>query len=793
MPLTDIVGKAAGKRENKSENLPEFFIAISPGKGVENFFFMQKKWLVKLSIYVLRICFVPLSVVTAQQTAGASSFVTVDASKLYVKRICLFPPLVVSAQQEVDISSFVKADNPKLYVKRINLIPLSAVTAQQTAGTSSVVTVDIPTIYEADATDTVKMQHLPEVEVVATRRTPVTKQASPLQIIDSKNIIRLGVQELSEAVRRFSGVTVKDYGGIGGIKTVSVRSLGAQHTVVSYDGVSVSDAQSGQADISRFTLDNVDMISLSMGQSDDIFQTARIYASAGALNIKTSKPQFPDDRKNRLSVKMKGGSFGFVNPVLSYGRKINNRWSTSVYADYMRADSKYPFTLVNGSIKTREERINSDIGTFRMEGNLYGDLGSKGGSIETKLYSFHSERGLPGSVNFYNKKTTERLWNDNSFIQVLYKNNINKQFTIRGVAKYSYAYSRYKDVNDLYAAGFQEDRNTQHEYYSSAGVLYGPVNSLSFSLTTDYIYATLTNNFLNAAQPQRKTSLTAFATQYKNSSITATGSLLGTYISDEVKNGAHPADRKRFSPALAFSWQPFNNNPLRIRASYKDIFRVPTFTDLYYLRMGNTNLKSEKANQLNIGLTWSGSIGEIIRYFSFSADGYYNKVKDKIVALPTLYIWRMLNMGEVDIKGLDINISTESSLGEKINMVVSGNYTFQYAIDVTNPEAKNYKDQIPYTPRHAGNGSVTFETPWVNVTYLLTTVGDRYVLPQNTNENKVDGYMEQGISLNRTIELRDISLRIQGEVLNLANKQYDVIQYYPMPGRSWRLSVIVNL
>ena len=640
--------------------------------------------------------------------------------------------------------------------------------------------------------DTVLSRQLSEVGVVGQSRVSVTKQASPLQVLDNKSISRLGIQDLSEAVRRFSGVTVKDYGGIGGLKTVSIRSLGAHHTVLSYDGVSISDAQSGQVDISRFTLDNVDMVSLSTGQSDDIFLTARVYASAGALNIKTRKPHFSGDKSYLLSLKAKGGSFGLINPVLSYSQKMGSRWSASVYADYMRADSKYPYSLVNGTIKIREKRINSDIETVRLEGNIYGDFG-RGGSLETKLYTFHSERGLPGSVNFYNKTATERLWNDNSFTQARYKNQLNESFAIQAVAKYSYVYSRYKDVNDKYAAGYQEDRNTQHEYYGSAGVLYTPFSFLSTSLTTDYARSKLRNNFVDAAMPERNTSLTAFAVQYNSSSFTATGSLLGTYISDEVENGERPDDRKHLSPAIAFSWRPFQSNALRVRASYKDIFRVPTFTDLYYLRMGNSGLVPEKAKQYNAGLTWSGNIGQAIKYLSISVDGYYNKVEDKIVALPTLYIWKMMNMGEVEIKGADINVSAELPLHEKINMMLSGSYTYQYAIDVTNPEAKNYKDQIPYTPRHTGNGSATIETPWVNVSYILMAVGERYALPQNTKTNRVDAYAEQSISLNRTFGLKRASLRLQGEVLNLADTQYDVIQYYPMPGRSWRLSITITL
>ncbi|MDR3252989.1 MAG: TonB-dependent receptor, partial [Tannerella sp.] len=440
---------------------------------------------------------------------------------------------------------------------------------------------------QAQVSDTVSIRQLPDVEVAGRSRTSVTKQSMPMQILDAQNITRLGLQDLSEAVKRFSGVTVKDYGGIGGLKTVSIRSLGAHHTAVSYDGVTVSDAQSGQIDISRFTLDNIEMISLSMGQSDDIFRPARLYASAGALEIRTQRSDFAD-RNYRLSAKLKGGSFGLFNPTLNGSRKISERWEASANVDYMRADSKYPYTLVNGKLKTREKRLNSDIATTRIEANVYGDLG-KGGTLETKLYAFDSERGLPGAVIFYDNTATERLWNDNSFIQSHYRNKFNERWQAQATGKYSYSYSRYRDVNDKYAAGMQEDRNTQQEYYASAGVLFMPVAYFSTSLSTDYIYTELKNNFLNAPQPERSTSLTALAAQYKTSRLTATVSMLATYITDKLKKTSTQAtapDHSKLSPAASFSWKPLTSSSLRLRASYKNIFRVPTFTDLYYLRIG---------------------------------------------------------------------------------------------------------------------------------------------------------------------------------------------------------------
>lgn len=646
---------------------------------------------------------------------------------------------------------------------------------------------------QAQQIDTTAYHQLKGVEVVEKARPSTTREAAPLQVMDRAGIERLGIQDLSEAVKRFSGATVKDYGGIGGLKTVSVRSLGAQHTAVSYDGVTITDAQSGQVDISRFSLDNVEMVSLSIGQMDDIFQTARMYASAGALSVKTRKPMFEGKPMN-IQAKVKGGSFGLFNPALRYEQKINNRFSATLHADWLSAKGEYPFTLVNGNVVTEEKRKNSDIQALHLEGNLYGDLG-KAGALIGKVYYYDSERGLPGSVKLYansnSNSNKERLWNNNFFTQLQYTNELRSNLSLQAHAKYNYSFSKYRDISKKYSSGKQEDLNTQEEYYGSVGVLYSPWKNFSASLTTDLAHNTLDNNFMNAPQPKRLTSLSVLSAQYKNAMFTATASLLGTYITDEVKTGDKPADRKRLSPAVSVSLRPFADNAFRIRASYKDIFRIPTFTDLYYLRMGNTNLQPEKATTYNLGLTWSGEVGNVFRYLSLSADGYYNKVTDKIVAIPTMYIWKMMNMGKVDIKGLDVNFSAETPLPAKMALLLYATYSFQNATDVTNPSEDSYKDQIPYTPKHSGNASLTLENPWVTISYHLTAAGDRYALPENIAKNLISRYVEQGISLNREFEVKKCKLRLQGEVINLGNKTYDIIYYYPMPGRSWRLSISV--
>ena len=165
-----------------------------------------------------------------------------------------------------------------------------------------------------------------------------------------------------------------------------------------------------------------------------------------------------------------------------------------------------------------------------------------------------------------------------------------------------------------------------------------------------------------------------------------------------------------------------------------------------------------------------------------------NFVTDKIVAFPTTYAWKMANYGKVHAAGVDAILAATVPLTEKIRLIMSGGYTWQKAIDLTDSDAKNYKDQLPYTPLHSGNASAIVETPWVNVGYSAVGVGKRYYLSQNIPENEIEGYLEHTMSLSHEFALGGCRLLLQAEIINLTDEQYDVIKYYPMPGRSWRLT-----
>lgn len=106
-------------------------------------------------------------------------------------------------------------------------------------------------------------------EVVVTARKP-NDDIIPAQTLSGEELHRLNSNSVADALRYFSGVQVKDYGGVGGIKTVNIRSMGTNHTGVVYDGVELGNAQNGQIDLGQFSLDNIEALSLYNGQKSEI-------------------------------------------------------------------------------------------------------------------------------------------------------------------------------------------------------------------------------------------------------------------------------------------------------------------------------------------------------------------------------------------------------------------------------------------------------------------------------------------------------------------------------------------
>lgn len=650
--------------------------------------------------------------------------------------------------------------------------------------------------------DTTHIYSIPEIQISDVYQTREVRSSSPLQILSKDALKNLHALQVSDAVKHFAGVTVKDYGGIGGLKTVSIRSLGAQHTAIGYDGIALTDCQTGQIDIGRFSLDNVDQLSLSNGQSDNIFQPARFFASAGILNIQTLTPRFEEGKRTNVSASFKTGSWGLVNPSLLLEQQLNRKWTVTANGEWMSSDGQYPYTLhygnAEGDLTSREKRKNTDIQTLRAEAGLYGNFSDKE-QWRLKAYYFQSSRGLPNATTFYYDFSTQHLWDKNTFIQSQYKKEFSKQWVFQTSAKWNWNYQRYLDPDSKNSSGKTENSYYQQEYYLSASVLYRLLSNLSFSLSTDGSINTMNADLKNFVHPTRYSWLTAFAGKYMNDWLTLSASALATVINEDVEKGGSAGNHRKLTPYVSASFKPLQNEELRIRLFYKDIFRLPSFNDLYYEEVGNSKLKPENARQYNVGVTYSKNVCSFLPYLSATIDGYYNKITDKIIAYPTknLAVWSMRNLGSVEIKGIDATASIALQPWENIRINLSGNYTYQRALDVTNSdldseEGRTYRHQIAYTPRVSGSGQAGIETPWINLSYSFLFSGKRYQQGENIAENRLDSYSDHSISASRSFKIMKTNTSVSVEVLNIADKNYEIIRNFPMPGRSVRATISIR-
>lgn len=650
----------------------------------------------------------------------------------------------------------------------------------------------ICTTSKAQKTDSLRVHTLGEVVVKENKKENTLRSTTPLQILDSKKLKQSGALLVSDAAKFFSGVVVKDYGGIGGLKTISVRSLGANHTAVVFDGVSITDTQSGQIDLGKLSLDNVNEISLNSGQSDNIFQSARLFSAASVLSIKSLAPTF-DKKRFNATTSLKAGSFGLINPNFHIDNKWNNLFSSSTHIDYMHVSGDYPYTQINGIATEKLYRNNSDVETFKAESNLYTTF-SKQSKGCLKAYYYTSQRGLPTN-RLYNQRATERLKDQNAFIQGNYEHQYTQQWSLLVNGKCNWSYNKYSNPDNAAYNASTENNYYQNEYYLSVTAMYRPLPNLSFSIANDGSINTMRADLSNFAYPTRQTLLNAFAGKYINNRLTIITSLLSTLTHESVDIGVAADNRHRISPSFSLSYQLLEHENVRLRLLYKDIFRLPTFNDLYYGNIGTRTLKPEQANEYNLGISWNKKPNSFLSSFSLSIDGFYNKVTNKIVAIPTknLFVWSMRNIGRVDIKGIETSIETSFVLNDKMILTATGNYTYQRAMDKTNkyslPEKTTYNHQIPYTPRHSGSARCTLETPWINLSYTLLASGNRFSNQYNASEYCLEGYTEQSVSTWKTFKFKKYTLSLQGEVLNIFDKEYEVVQNYPMPGRQFRGSI----
>lgn len=635
-----------------------------------------------------------------------------------------------------------------------------------------------------------------EVSVVGKRHAEIIKP----QTLSGVQLSRLNSQTVADALRYFSGVQLKDYGGIGGIKTVNIRSMGTNHVGVFYNGIQLGNAQNGQVDLGRYSLDNIEEISLYNGQKSNIFQSAKDFASSSAIYIYTKRPTFAPGKNYQVMVQMKTGSFGLANPSVVWNQRLSYNVTMSANAEYTYANGKYKFHYrrlqLNGDVAydTTATRQNGDVEAVRAELGVYGRL--RDGRWNINGYFYTSQRGIPGAIVNNVFRRGERQWDKSAFGQGAFEKKFSNVYSLKISGKFAWDYSRYlrDDEKELYL----NNHYYQKEVYVSVANLFAITDWWNVSASADLQWNAMDADLVDFAYPTRWTELGAIATAVTLGRFNAQASLLGTFIQESARSRkAYTAgpNRHELSPAVFVNYSPFDSDWFEVYGFFKKIFRMPTFNDLYYTEMGNANLEPEYTYQYDMGFSVNRNLEHT--FFDFvgvKADAYYNYVTNKIIAYPTgkQFRWTMINLGKVRIAGLEVSGDVAAHIG-KVNMKLHSQYTFQRARDYTDPSDSFYGDQIPYIPRHSVSVSYNANYRGWDFNYSFIYTGKRYNEQENNLYNFEPPWYTHDLSLSKELNVGQVRLRIVGELNNVFNQDYEVIHNYPMPGRNFRITAKLTI
>jgi len=643
---------------------------------------------------------------------------------------------------------------------------------------------------------------LAAVHVVADKVWPVVKPAEEVFL----PAVKAAPVQVADVLRRFTGVQVKDYGGAGGLKTVNIRSMGSEHVGVFMDGIQIDNAQNMQVDLGRFSTEGLGSVAMFAALKARRLQTAKEYAAGAAVYLDSYRPG-----ADGWALRLRHGSFATSNPALQW-EKVFGSVALRAGAELLSSNGRYKFPYYDTTLV----RENGDIRALRLDGQLFGAV--RGGEWRLRLYSYGSERGFPGPVirraaGF--PFSAERQADQDAFAQGSWTQDWTQWYSTALRFKLSSNYTHYATHPEKNPMALPYDIHyDQKAAYVSVAQSFALAAPWAVDIATDLQRNTLESDVGQFVSPRRTTFNGALATRYALEHFRAAAHIVyvgawDTFDTPEAGGWSRENTfRSAWMPGASLMWTP--SPALELSAYAKQSYRLPSFNDLYYSLMGNSALKPEKARQYGVDvalhplsyrgpaatLSYRGParaerISQSSRWdFSLRTSAYYNRVSNKIVAIPTAsqFRWTMLNIGIADIIGLDVK-----AIGGYRNEDFAANLTLRYclqrALDHSTPGSQTYGNQLPYIPRHSG--SIDLQLEWRQWTFAANTLlnGARWSRTANTPDYHLDPWSVTDLSLSYTPQP---GLTLSLTVNNAFNKHYALVQGYPMPGTNAFFTVLIN-
>jgi len=608
-----------------------------------------------------------------------------------------------------------------------------------------------------------------KVEAKAEENNASIKYTSNTKIeSDYFNII--SPMQLSDIINISPGLFVKNYGGLGGLKTVSIRGTNAQHTLIQLDGITLNSSQNSTFDLSLLPMKIVENISISKGGLSAIYGTGAI---GGVIEINTK-------HSNKLSYKIesKYGSFNDLSTAASVSVPIKNV-NISSLLEYQSSKGNYPINVVHFGEQKEVKRENADFE------NISGCLNANATFDNSELNGFilirSSERGSPGAVVQGSiENSVARLKEKDLLSSLKYSYFLSEMSNLSFSVYGKLSNFNFVDLDKFTSKIKKTDFTSRDVKFNLSFNLLKKKSNLQVGF--EGTFSDLRGNMLqkNVGDYIKRNTIGFYSNydfQIYNTELLTSNAFTGFRVDGVEKFSPS------FSPMLG-ALISANNFPLELKFTVSSNYRTPSFNEMYYLNYGSTNLKAEKSTSFNIGAN-SKVFG-----FKVGLDVFNIITNDLIVSTATSPItWEAMNIKEAISKGIEFAVSNDS-IFDFIDLKIA------YTLQTTTDESENSilkGRQIVYTPKELLNVNCVFNIEEYYLGVLLNYTSFVYSIADNSKESVIPSNFITNLFFSKTITLGEYTIELRTEALNIFNEKYEIIKNYPMPQRAFKIGASFQL
>ena len=630
-----------------------------------------------------------------------------------------------------------------------------------------------PVAAQAPAQDSVKTYRMGEVVVTATKSpVPLEDAPSPVEIIGARELRQSAGSSVSDALRNMPGVFVQDYGATGAMKNLSVRGTSSQHVLVLLNGTRLNSFQNSIADLSLIPLGNVERIEVLRGGAAALYGSD---ALGGVVNVITKQPG------QDLKVRAEGtlGSYEFQRYSLEGQGRTGVLGLLAGVSDERGRDD-YPFTYARAALPDTTLRRN-DSDFHRMQAYCLTDIPfSEVTRLSLSVQRVLSDRGAAGPVMGVSDVSFPRQNDDDitGSAEVSYRPDPVYTFMLRTMLHYNL--ERYLDPNPGYPI---------NSFYRNIYMAFNPQVQVllweTFHLIAgaEYDVGRLGSNDFDSSilRIEKALYLSAEGQFDLHRPLAERLSVYGTLRYDSTSDvGA------ALVPKVGLNIRVLKEEDVHLRASFGENYRTPSFNDLYYRGFSNPALKPEHSESIDAGASAAIGDGQARHWLEVS---YFRiETTDRILFDPALYI--PVNVGRARSEGLELGYRG-SFFSDGLRL--SANYTLADARKKNSdfPGDPTYDKQLRYVPRSLANFTVSFDYRAATVSVTHAFVGERFT--DDRNSSSLPAYSTTGLSLTVRIPVASWTALVKADVNNLADNPYEVFLNYPVPARTFRLTLGVEV